>query len=63
MHRVGHRSMIDESHKGFFTLLHKKRRAWRDAIIAHQIRLPEIRVHLLLERLDLDFIVVDDLAG
>lgn len=59
MDRVGAISVVDEAHDRLGALAHHECRTWCDSIVANEPGLAQVRVDLLLERLDVDLIILD----
>lgn len=52
-------SVVDEAHNCLSTLAHHESRSRCDAIVANESGLSEVRVDLLLERLDIDLVIIN----
>lgn len=55
--------MINEPDHSLLPLLHAKGRPRRYTIVANQVCFAKVRVYLLLKRLYVNLVVLDDLSG
>jgi hypothetical protein len=59
MNRIGSITVVNEAHDRFCALLHHEGWAWYHAIIANEPGLWQVGIDLYINRLDVDFIVID----
>lgn len=63
MYRVRTVCMVDEAHDSLAAFGHSESRTRGDSIVSHQASFVQVGVHLLVQRMDVNLVVVDRWAS